>query len=134
MRTKQSRPICLDSFERGQHFSTIQSKKKSSRRRPSSDKKALKEIKNYQKSTELLIPKVQFQRIVRDRIYYYKEDARIQTKALEALQEGCEAFITRLFEDAMLCAVHAKHITLLSEDLKLALKLKLEDNLQVNLG
>merc|ERR1719180_60213 len=69
---------------------------------------ALKEIRRYQKSTELLIRKLPFQRLARSLVLEYASTFRIQTAALSALQEGVEAYIVGLFEDTNLCAIHAK--------------------------
>ena len=54
---------------------------------------ALREIRKYQKSTELLIRKLLFQRLVREIAQDYKCDHRFQTTALLALQEAAEAYM-----------------------------------------
>ena len=70
---------------------------------------ALKEIRRYQKSTELLIPRLPFQRLVRNIVQAVsKNDFKFQSGALGALQEASEAFLVGLFEDTNLCAIHAK--------------------------
>lgn len=69
---------------------------------------ALREIRKYQKSTELLIRKLPFQRLVREIAQDFKTDLRFQTTAILALQEASEAYLVGLFEDTNLCAIHAK--------------------------
>merc|ERR1712110_572840 len=69
---------------------------------------ALREIRRYQKSTELLILKLPFQRLVREIAQDFKTDLRFQSAAIGALQEASEAYLVGLFEDTNLCAIHAK--------------------------
>ena len=69
---------------------------------------ALREIRKYQKSTELLIRKLPFQRLVRAIALDFKTALRFQSSAVLALQEACEAYLVGLFEDTNLCAIHAK--------------------------
>jgi histone H3 len=73
---------------------------------------ALKEIRKYQKSTELLIRKLPFQRLVKEITWEWKTDLRFQSTAILALQEAAEAFLVCLFEDTNLCAIHAKRVTI----------------------
>ena len=67
---------------------------------------ALREIRRYQKSTELLIRKLPFQRLVREIAQDFKTDLRFQSSAVLALQEASEPFLLGLFEDTNLCAIH----------------------------
>ena len=76
---------------------------------------ALKEIRRYQKSTELLIRKLPFQRLVREIasdpkiiLSPLRGKVRFQSLAIKALQEASEAYLVGLFEDTNLCAIHAK--------------------------
>ena len=85
---------------------------------------ALKEIRKYQKSAELLIKRLPFQRLVREVAQDFKTDMRFQAAALNALQEAAEAYIVSLFEDTNLCAIHAKRVTILPKDIQLARKLR----------
>lgn len=85
---------------------------------------ALREIRKYQKSTELLIRKLPFQRLVREIAYEFKNDVRFQTPALLALQEASEAYLVGLFEDTNLCAMHAKRVTILPKDIQLARRIR----------
>ncbi|RDX93374.1 hypothetical protein CR513_24384, partial [Mucuna pruriens] len=73
---------------------------------------ALREIRKYQKSTELLIRKLPFQRLVREIAQDFKTDLRFQSSAVSALQEAAEAYLVGLFEDTNLCAIHAKRKSL----------------------
>ena len=95
---------------------------KSHRRRPGVE--ALRNIRKYQRSTELLIRKLPFQRLVREITRVIKPDLRFQTNALHALQEASEAHLVRMFEDANRCAMHAHRVTLMVRDIKLARKIR----------
>ena len=94
----------------------------SSRYRPGTV--ALREIRKYQKSTELLIRKLPFARFVKEVAQDFKTDLRWQQSAIGALQEAGEAYLVGLFEDANLCAIHAKRVTILVKDMQLARKLR----------
>ena len=83
---------------------------------------ALREIKKYQRTTDLLLPRAPFQRFVRSIVE--QNGIRFQSLALAALQEAAESYITSLFEDANLCAVHARRVTLMRKDLDLARRLR----------
>jgi histone H3 len=74
---------------------------------------ALREIRRYQKSTDLLIRKLPFQRLVREIAQDFKSDLRFQGSAVLALQEAAEAYLVGLFEDTNLCAIHAKRVTIM---------------------
>jgi histone H3 len=85
---------------------------------------ALRDIRKYQKSTELLIRKVPFQKLVREITQDYKTDIRFQSNALLALQEAAEAYLVGLFEDTNVCAIHAKRVTILPKDMQLARRIR----------
>ena len=85
---------------------------------------ALREIRRYQKSTELLIRKLPFQRLVREVAAGIKSDLRFQSHAIMALQEASEAYLTSLFEDTNLCALHAKRVTIMPSDMQLARRIR----------
>ncbi|KAI0778901.1 histone H3 [Trametes elegans] len=104
---------------------------------------ALREIRRYQKSTELLIRKLPFQRLVREIAQDFKAcvtlcvaarvvltavvmqtDLRFQSSAVMALQEAAEAYLVSLFEDTNLAAIHAKRVTIQPKDLALARRLR----------
>ena len=82
----------------------------------------LREIRKYQKSTDLLIKKAPFIRLVRNILYgkLGRTEIRMQCIAVEALQEAAEYYITNLFDDSNVCALHAKRITLQPKDMQLA--------------
>ena len=69
---------------------------------------ALREIRRYQRSCQLLIKKVPFQRLSREIAQSYYGEIRFQASALSALQEAAEAYLVNVFEDTNLCAIHAK--------------------------
>ena len=85
---------------------------------------ALREIRKYQKSTNFLIRKLPFQRLVREVAQEYKVDLRFQSAAIMALQEASEAYLVNLFEDTNLCAIHAKRVTIMPKDLQLARRIR----------
>lgn len=85
---------------------------------------ALQEIRRYQKSTELLIRKLPFQRFVREIAQSFKMELRFQAAALSALQEASEAYLVGLFEDTNLCAVHAKRVTIMPRDIQLSRRIR----------
>ncbi len=87
---------------------------------------ALREIRKYQKSTDLLIMKLPFQRLCKEiaQNTMNRHDLRFQTTAIFALQEACEAYLTGLFEDTNLCALHAKRVTIYAKDMQLARRIR----------
>ena len=90
---------------------------------------ALREIRKYQKSTELLIRKMPFQRLCReicDDIQTAKreEKLRFQASAILALQTMAEAYLVGLFEDTNLCAIHANRVTIMPKDIRLARRIR----------
>ncbi|EKD12037.1 histone H3 [Drepanopeziza brunnea f. sp. 'multigermtubi' MB_m1] len=85
---------------------------------------ALKEIRRYQKSTELLIKKTPFQRLVREITHDFKQDFKFQSGALECLQKASEAFLVREFKMTNLYAIHAKRVTIQNKDMALVKKLR----------
>lgn len=88
--------------------------------------KALQEIRRYQKSTDLLLRKLPFSRVVREvaQQLYTGTPLRWQVSAIMALQEASEAFLVHLFEDANLCAIHAKRVTIMTKDIQLARRIR----------
>ncbi len=85
---------------------------------------ALREIRQYQKSTELLIRKLPFQRLVREIAQNHKSDLRFQSSAILALQEAAESYLVGLFEDTNLCAIHARRVTIMTKDIQLARRIR----------
>ena len=82
-----------------------------------------REIRRYQKSTECLIKRSPFQKLIREISQEYRVcpqgpgtpsiQVRFQSTAIAALQEAAENFIVGLFEDVNLLAVHAKRVTVM---------------------
>ena len=91
---------------------------------------ALREIRKYQKTTDLLIRRAPFIRLVKEILHgkLGEMEIRMQRIAIEALQEAAEYYLTNLFDDADLCALHAKRITLQPKDMQLALRIRGEQN------
>lgn len=92
---------------------------------------ALREIRKYQKSTNLLLRKLPFQRLVREITQDFIPSMntsyvgwRFQASALLALQEATEAYLVGLFEDANLSAIHAKRVTVMPKDIQLARRIR----------
>lgn len=91
---------------------------------------ALMQIRKYQKSTDLLIRKLPFQRLVREiaqNISQEKkpvEELRFQSTAILASQEASEAYLVSLFEDSNLCAIHSKRVTVMPRDMQLARRIR----------
>ncbi|KAL0984564.1 hypothetical protein UPYG_G00143280 [Umbra pygmaea] len=128
--TENTQP-CLPSWPQGSSFATKAARKsapatggvkKPHRYRPGTV--ALREIRRYQKSTELLIRKLPFQRLVREIAQDFKTDLRFQSSAVMALQEASEAYLVGLFEDTNLCAIHAKRVTIMPKDIQLARRIR----------
>merc|ERR1712224_451183 len=101
---------------------SVAGQKKAKRFRPGT--KALREIKKYQKSTEFLLRKLPFQRLVREIAHEYNADLYFQSQALHALQEASETYLVGVFEDTNLAAIHGKRVTIMPRDLALARRLR----------
>lgn len=89
---------------------------------------ALREIRRYQKSTDLLIRKLPFQRVVREVTQDLGAEMRFQASALAALQEATESYLVGLMEDTNLCSIHTKRVTIMPKDMQLARRLRGERN------
>lgn len=87
---------------------------------------ALREIRQYQRSTNLLIPKLPFSRLIKELANERSSSGglRFQSSALMALQEAAECYIVQLFEDTNLCAIHAKRVTVMPKDMNLARRIR----------
>ena len=94
-----------------------QKKRKARRYRPGTV--ALREIRRYQKTSELLIQQMPFQRLVREITQVHNPYLRFQSGAILALQESAEAYLVGLLEDTNLCAIHAKRVTIMPKDMQL---------------
>ncbi len=91
---------------------------------------ALREIRKYQKSTELLIRKLPFQRLVREIVQDCDmpgtDQIRFQASAIAALQEGTEAWVISNISDSNLACFHAKRVTLMPKDSELTARIRRE--------
>lgn len=87
---------------------------------------ALREIRKFQKSTDLLLAKLPFQRLVREITQDYKVDLRFQSTAIMALQEAAEAYLVGFFEHTNLCAIHSKRVTIMPKDMQLVRRIRNE--------
>lgn len=76
---------------------------------------ALREIRRYQKSSDLLIRKSPFHRLVKEIAQEFKTELRFHRAALDAIQQASEAYLVGLLSDSQLCALHSKRITLSSK-------------------
>ena len=85
---------------------------------------ALQDICHFQKTSALLIRKLPFQRLVREIAQDYKTDLWFQSAAILCLQEAAESYLVRLFDDANLCAIHARRVTIMPRDIMLARRIR----------
>ena len=132
-RTKQTARKSTGGKAPRKHLASKSAKKKTATKQAAFLKKphrfrpgtvALREIRRYQKSTELLIRRLPFQRLVREIAQDFKTDLRFQASAIMALQESAEAYLVGLFEDSNLCAIHAKRVTIMPKDIQLARRIR----------
>lgn len=89
--------------------------------------RALMEIRQMQRTTNLCIRKLPFSRLVREIAATFAkpgQELKWQASALMALQESLEDRLVHLFEDANLCALHAKRVTIMKRDIQLARRIK----------
>lgn len=84
---------------------------------------ALREIRKYQRTSNLLIPKTAFGRLVKEISNDCRVDLRWRKDALECLQEAAEQFMTQTFEHTNLNAIHSKRVTITPKDMILALRI-----------
>ena len=85
---------------------------------------ALREIRKFQRSTELLVQRAPFQRLVRELASSQKEGLRFQSSAVQAIQEATESYVISLLADTNLCAIHTRRVTIQTKDVQLALRLR----------
>jgi histone H3/H4 len=86
----------------------------------------LQEIRKLQQTTHTLVPRVHFSRIIRDVAFGIDGGTQYRwaSEALEAVQTAAEAYLVGLFEDANLCALHAKRVTIQVKDILLAQRIR----------
>jgi histone H3 len=80
---------------------------------------ALREIRAYQKSTELIIPFLPFARLAKEIANNHLNGVRFQPGALDCLQEAAEQHLVTMFEKTQLCAIHARRVTIMLKDVEL---------------
>ena len=86
---------------------------------------ALREIQRYQKSTELLLRKLPFQRLVREVVWQVaNKDYRMQSTALLAMQEAAEAHLVLMFSEVNDIAIHGSRVTIIPKDIMLWRRLR----------
>ena len=85
---------------------------------------ALREIRKYQRSSNLLLRRLPFKRLIKEIAVVYKHDVRFQSTAVQALQEAAEAYLISLFEDTNLVALHCKRVTIMPKDMALARRIR----------
>ena len=87
---------------------------------------ALREIRRYQKSAELLLPGLPFERLVREIAQDLNPEIRFQSTAITAAHHAAEAYLVEMLEDANGLAIHAKRVTIKPKDLQLARRMSLQ--------
>ncbi|GME75542.1 unnamed protein product [Ambrosiozyma monospora] len=113
----------LERNQPGDPVATLQRLKP--RRRTPNGMRALREIRKFQKSTDLLLRKLPFARLVREIVQNeFPEAHRWQSVAIMALQEASEAYLVHFLSDVNECAIHAKRVTIMPKDVFLAKKLR----------
>eukprot|EP01080_Neovahlkampfia_damariscottae_P008116 gene8116-12577_t len=88
---------------------------------------ALLEIRRFQRTTNFLIPRLSFARVVKEiaeNIDRNEVGFRWNAVALEALQQAAEAYLVHLFEDSNLCAIHGKRVTIMVKDIQLTRRIR----------
>ena len=88
---------------------------------------ALREIRRYQKTTELLLRKKSFYQLCREMVQDFSADMRYQSSSILAMQEATEAYFACLFEDTNLVAIHTRRVTILPKDIQLVRRIRNED-------
>ena len=124
----QLRKVRTENVRRVKRVEEVKRKEEEGKREVMKNKrgmKALREIKKFQSSTELLIRKLPFQRLIRELIQARQSDLKVQGLAMKALQEAGYVFLVGLvFEQENLCTIHAKHVTIMLQDIKLAKRIR----------
>ena len=104
--------------------STQEGGEEKAKRRTRPGAKALREIRMYQRSTDVLLPRAALQRVIKEITIKYFPDARYSYGAIDAVQQCVESYMVGLFEDTQLCAVHAKRATVMTKDMRLARRIR----------
>ena len=117
------RAKCINERKRKQ-LKAIRDEKLEKQRKVEKGMQAMKEIQKYQKGADLLIRRVPFQRLVREIIQKWRKGLKLQSSAVLALQEAGEAFLVGLMEQANLCTIHVKRVTIMPQDIQLACRIQ----------
>ncbi len=104
--------------------STQEGGEEKTKRRTRPGAKALREIRMYQRSTDVLLPRAALQRVIKEITTKYFPEARYSYGAIDAVQQCVESYMVGLFEDTQLCAVHAKRATVMAKDMRLARRIR----------
>ena len=124
-RKRRMRPGECATFETDRHATRNLSHTHSLFSPPTTGERALREIRQYQGSTDVLLRRLPFARLVREmQMAMSKIPYRWQGTALLALQEAAESHLVGLFEDCMLCAAHGKRVTIMPKDMQLARRIR----------
>ena len=94
------------------------------KRRARPGMKALREIRRYQRSTDTVVPRAALQRVVREISSKYMPEARYSLGAIEAVHQCLESYMVGLFEDTGLCSIHARRVTIMTRDMRLARRIR----------
>ena len=123
----QMKKICEENAKRTIRVGKVKKKEEGDKKEEKGKRrgmKALKEIKKFQSSTELLIPKLQFQRLVQEIFQMRRNDLKIQEMAVKVLQEVGEVFPVGPLEQANMCTIHVKHVTIMLKDIQLVRRIR----------
>jgi len=85
---------------------------------------ALREIARFESRGELSLPRHSFERLLKEVVVNCRPGLRLTAEAVDAMQEAAEAYLVEVFEDAVLCAAHAKRVTVMVKDLALARRIR----------
>ena len=107
---------------RHRHTHSVGGVKKPRRYRPGTV--ALREIRKYQTTTDTLIPKVSFQRLVKETLHNLcrirgMQPMRMQSTALLALQVACEHHLVDMFQKSQMAAIHGNRVTVQPKDIQI---------------
>ena len=117
-------PFIMVRIKRAAQRSEVCVSRMTSRRRYRPGTVALRDIRRFQKSTDPLIHRLPFRRLVCGILRGLEGGFRMQSSAVLALQEACENYICSLFEDSNLCCIHAGRTTINVQDIRLAFRLR----------
>lgn len=82
--------------------------------------RSIREIRKLQKSTDTIIPRAAFSRLVREIAQEFKHDLRFKGTAIDALQAAAEDYLVRVMADSQLVAMNDQRTGIMQRDMKLA--------------